>query len=82
MGKAVRIDEDSRLAEALASGVEYLIVGQRQFRIVEVTGWFYEPTDPDEVMAVEEALHEDSQVLGSEEGRTYLTEELRKYGIG
>lgn len=82
MGKAVRIEKDSQLAEALANGVEYLIVGERQFRIVEVMREFYEPIGPDEVLAVEEALLDDSEVLGPEEGRKYLTEQLKKYGIG
>lgn len=87
LGKAVRIDDDDRLAKALAEGAEFLIVGRRRFRLVEVTespgeGEWYEPTDPEEVRALEEALHDDSEPFGPEEGRKYLKERLRQHGIG
>lgn len=82
MGKAVRVDEASRLAKALAKGAEYLIVGHRRFRILEVEGEYYDPIDPEEIRAVEEALHDDTDVLDPEEGRNYLKEQLRQYGIG
>ena len=87
MGKVVRI-EDGQLARALVEGVEYLIAGQRRFRLVEVKGDepeegdFCQPTDPLEIQALKEALHDDSELMGAEEGRTYLKEQLRQHGIG
>lgn len=87
MGKPFRIDDD-RLVRALEEGTEIVIVGRRRFRLVEVEGDnqvegdFYEPTDPDEIRALEEALHDDSEPMGAEEGRNYLKDRLRQHGIG
>lgn len=86
MGKPFRI-EDDRLVRALEEGTEIVIVGRRRFRLVEVEGddlvedGFYEPKDPDEIRALEEALHDDSELMGAEEGRNYLKERLRHHGI-
>lgn len=87
MGKSYRIDDD-RLVRALEEGTDIVIVGRRRFRLVEVEGDpqveddFYEPADPDEIRALEEALHDDSELIGSEVGRNYLKERLRYHGIG
>lgn len=86
MGKVVRI-EDGQLAKALVSGAEYLIVGHRRFRLIEVKEdepeeeGFYEPTDSEEIRALEEALHDKSELLDAEEGRKFLKEQLRQHGI-
>lgn len=42
---------------------------------------FYAPIDPEEMKAVEAALHDESEVLDPEEGRKYLLKELRKLGV-
>lgn len=87
MGKAVRIGENHRLAKALAEGAEYLVVGRRRFRLIEVEaddqmdGDFYEPSDAGGIQALEEALRDDSRLLDADEGRKFLKERLRENGI-
>lgn len=88
MGKAVRIAKGDRLTKVLAEGTECLNVGRRRFRPVEVKAddnaepAFYEPKDPEEIRVLEEALNDDSELLGVEEGRSFLRERLRQHGIG
>jgi tRNA(Ile2) C34 agmatinyltransferase TiaS len=88
VGKALRVRGNDRLAQAVAEGVEFLIIGRRRFQLVEVEGEepveevFYEPTDPEEIRVVEEALRDNSRVMEADEGRQYLKERLRQHGIG
>ncbi|HLO04754.1 MAG TPA: hypothetical protein VK191_16735 [Symbiobacteriaceae bacterium] len=84
MAKAVRV-QDEQLRRALETGVDYLIIDNRRFLLVEVTdqgeGDHYDVTDPEELKAVDEALQETSRTLRGAEARAYLDARLKEHGV-
>lgn len=66
MAKVVRV-QHGELERALEQGAEYLIVGNRRFFLVEIReedADYYDVTDPEEMEIVQEALDDDSPLLG------------------
>lgn len=83
--KIVYRSQDQALERALEAGAEYLVVGNRRYRLVEVEshdGDYYEPTSPEEIRVVRDALADQSPRLKGEAAREYLRARLQEHGIG
>lgn len=83
--KSYRV-QDEEVSRAITGGANYLLVGKRRFKIVEVAEVpaepeSYEVTDPEELRVLEEALNDKSRLLRGEEAREYLKARLREHGI-
>jgi hypothetical protein len=84
VSKSVRVQEPEVIL-AVEQGADRLIIGQRQFLLVEVdkaAEVSYRPTDSEEVAMVREAIADKSPRLSGEAAREFLKARLRDHGIG
>ena len=78
---------DDEVSRALLDGVNYLLVGKRRFKVIEVTDvpdepeGFYEVMDPDELRILERTRTGNPRYLRGEEAREYLKARLSEHGI-
>lgn len=83
MTNAVRV-QDGALIRAVEEGVEYLIIGQRRFRLVEVDSPAeeepYDVTDPKEIALIRKALDNTRPLLSGDEARAYVQAGIKKHG--
>lgn len=83
MGKSVHV-RDLDLIRAVEEGAEYLIIGQRRFRLVEADASVREEphdvTDPDEIALIRKALDNSRPLLSGDEARAYVQNRLKKHG--
>lgn len=76
---------DQEVIRAVEEGADCVVIGGRQFLLVEVDEATEEPyhvTDPEEVALIREALQDTSPRLSGEAAREYLKARLREHGIG
>lgn len=83
MTRSVRVG-DGELIRAVEEGAEYLIIGQRRFRLVEVDSNAeeepYDVTDPDEIALIRKALDNTRPLLSGDEARAYVQARTKKHG--
>lgn len=76
---------DETLIRAVEEGAEYLVIGRRRFRLIEVPNGAEEPhdvTDPEEVALIEKALRDTRPPLSADQARAYVQDRLKKHDAG
>lgn len=84
MSKVIHV-RDEQIIRAVEEGAEYLVIGQRRFRLVEApedTEEVHDVTDPEEVALIEKALRDTRPPLSGDEARAYVQARLKEYGAG